>query len=54
MLQKFIVAIFRQIFGELRKLEEKSFEELINIIEEFTFISNTPNSCRFPRDNPDF
>ena len=41
-----------QMFGELRMIQ--SFEELIDVIEEFTYISNTPNSCGSPRDYPDF
>ena len=32
-----------QMFDELRII--KSFEELIDVIEEFTYMSNTPNSC---------
>ena len=40
-----------QMFDELRII--KSFEELIDVIEEFTYISNTPNSCGYPRDYPD-
>ena len=41
-----------QMFSELRII--KSFEELIDVIEEFTYICNTPNSCSSPRDYPDF
>ena len=47
-----IAVVRSQMFDELRII--KSFEELIDVIEEFTYMSNTPNSCGSPRDYPDF